>query len=145
MLVVDRVVLERVEQVEQVRELERRGALVAKQELATPATKSFRSGTCASTLLPTIEARAACPRRRAVCAVSRPKKSTSVGTPRSSAAARDVRRRIDSEDRDSRADEVLQEVAVVRGELDDEIVRAEGEPLPDHLDVPRACSTHEVE
>ena len=76
-----------------------------------------------------------------------PKNATSVGTPRSSAASRDVRRRIDPEDRNSGADEVLEEVTVVRGELDDEVVWAEPEPLADHLDVlacmldPRTSST----
>ena len=49
---VDRVVLEALEQPGQMRELERRGAAVARAGCATPATKSFRSGTCASTLLP---------------------------------------------------------------------------------------------
>ena len=85
MLVVDRVVLKPVEQTEQVRKLEGRGPVVAQQRL-TPATKSFRSGTCARTLLPTIRL-ARLPSSTELCAVSRPKKSTSVGTPRSSAAS----------------------------------------------------------
>ena len=41
----------------------------------------------------------------------------------------DVRGGIDAEDRDPRLDEVLQEVAVVGGELDDEIVTSEAETL----------------
>ena len=46
-----------------------------------------------------------------------------------------VARRLDSQHRDPLRQEVLEEVAVVRGELDDEAVRPEREPLRDLIDV----------
>ncbi len=49
---------------------------------------------------------------------------------------RDVRRGIDPEHRDPLRHEVLQEVPVVRCELDHEAVRAEAEAVGDHVDVP---------
>ncbi len=48
---------------------------------------------------------------------------------------RDVRRRVDPEHGNALRHEVLQQVAVVRGELDDEAVGAELEALTDHVDV----------
>ena len=48
---------------------------------------------------------------------------------------RDVRRRVDPEHRHALRQEVLEQVAVVRGELDDEALRAEAEPVADHLHV----------
>ena len=41
--------------------------------------------------------------------------------------------------------EMLQQIAVIAGELDDEAVRPEPEPLLDHLAVAPACSTQVVE
>ena len=83
-----------------------------------PATKSLMSGTCASTLLPS--------RRSALrvvrelrAAVATPKNST---TRRDALLARDrrgVRGRLDAEHRDAALDEVLEQVAVVAGDLDD--------------------------
>ncbi len=49
----------------------------------------------------------------------------------------DVRCRLDAEARDAGLDEVLEEVAVVAGELDDHRVGAEAEPLGDHVDIVR--------
>ena len=96
--------------------------------------KSFRSGTCARTLLPTtrLARRPSATRRRASVAAEE------VDERRHAALFRgdgDVRRRIDAEDRYPGADEVLEEVAVVGRELDDEVVRSELEPLRDHLHV----------
>ena len=84
-----------------------------------PPTKSLRSGTWASTLLP--RSRSACVARpRASRAVSTPKNSTSVRTPFST---RDLRRTFAAGSMPStgmpRSHEVLQQVAVVAGELDD--------------------------
>jgi hypothetical protein len=79
--------------------------------------------------------RALRPSSTSCCAVARPKNATSVGTPPILGRSRDVRGRIDAEDRDTRADEVLQEVAVVGGEFDDEVVGSESETLADVLDV----------
>ena len=118
MLVVDRVVLHPLHETEQMRELEGGGPAGARR-IATPATKSFRSGTCARTLFPAI--RSAWPRSRASSrASSVPKNSASVGTPSSSRDDGDVLRRLDAEDRDAAAEEMLEQVAVVRRELDDE-------------------------
>ena len=119
------------------RELERCRARRREAGSATPATKSFRSGTCARTLFPTTRL-ARFPSRTSCRAVSVPEErherrhAPRLGRPR------DVGGWIDAEDRDPRTDEVLQQVAVVRGELDDEIVGSELEPLADHLDV-TAC------
>ena len=48
---------------------------------------------------------------------------------------RDVRRRVDPEHRHALRQEVLEQVAVVRGELDDEALGAEAEPVGDHVRV----------
>ena len=90
-----------------------------------PPTKSLRSGTCASTLLPS--SRSAWPRsRRALAAVSTPKNSTSVGIALLDGDLGDVGGRLDAEHGHAALDEVLQQVAVVAGDLDDlaERVRA---------------------
>ena len=84
------------------------------------ATKSFRSGTCASTLLPTTRSALPPSRGEPLAPVRTPKNSTSVGTPRSSAPRGDVRGRVDPEHGNPFGEEVLQQVAVVGGELDDE-------------------------
>ena len=102
--------------------------------MLTPAMKSLSSGTCARTLFPMT-------RLARLPFVDEPSATlaSEEGDERRHAARlgilRDVRRRIDSQDRDSRAHEVLEQVAVVRGQLDDEIVRPELEPRADHLDV----------
>ena len=92
------------------------------------------SGTWASTLFPsTRSARRPSPTRRS--ASSTPKNSTSVGDAPLLGGARDVRGRIDPEHRYALRQEVLQQVAVVRGELDDEAVGRELEAGADHVDV----------
>ena len=106
----------------------------SRRTIFTPATKSFRSGTWASTLLPTTRLA----RRPSATSRSRRLASEELDERRHAALLgrrRDVRGRIDPEHRDSRPDEVLEQVAVVRRELDDEVVRAEPEALADHLDV----------
>ena len=92
-----------------------------------PATKSLRSGTCASTLLPTQQVGRACPRRPARAAVCAPKNSTSVGMPFCSAAAATLAAGSMPSTGMPRCDEVLQQVAVVAGDLDHAARRAEAE------------------
>ncbi len=96
--------------------------------------KSFRSGTCARTLLPTIETGPP-----SVTGEALGRLPAEEGHERRHTALLrvlgDIGRRVDAEERDARSDEVLEEVAVVRRELDDEIVLAQREPLTDHLDV----------
>ena len=100
-----------------------------------PATKSLRSGTWARTLLPTT--RSAGPRsRRRRSARSRPKNSVSVGTPRASADGGDVARWLDAQRRDPARDEVLEQVAIVAGQLDHVTRRVEAQPGDHRLGVP---------
>ena len=80
-----------------------------------PATKSFTSGTCARTLLPTTRL-ALLPSLTSRFATSLPRldqrrNAALLGRPR------DVGGGIDAEHRDVRPEEVLEEVAVVRREL----------------------------
>ena len=119
-LVVDRVVLEASRRWSRCGNSNVAVPSVASRSL-TPATKSFMSGTCARTLLP-MTRRARLPSSTSRSAVSRPKNATRVGTPRASASSRDVCGRVDAEDGDAGSDEVLEEIAVVRSELDDKIV-----------------------
>ena len=100
----------------------------------TPATKSFRSGTCASTLAP--RTRSACPRSshqplREFAAEELDERRHAAFLRR----FRHVRGRVDPEHRNPLRQEVLQQVAVVRRELDDEAVGREPETVDDHLDV----------
>ena len=118
-LVVDRVELVVLHQLQQVRELHRDDAVGREQRSPCRATKSLRSGTCASTLLPSSRsarrALVAEPRRQSRCRRTRP----SVGMPALLRRRRDVRRRLDAEHGHRALDEVLEEVAVVAGDLDD--------------------------
>ena len=66
-----------------------------------PATKSLRSGTCASTLLPSSEVGLRALARRARGAVSRRRTRRSVGTPCSLGRRGDVGRRLDAEHGDA--------------------------------------------
>ena len=100
------------------RELDREDAVAARAAPSRPATKSLRSGTCASTLLPT--SRSAVPLRGAQArAALAPKNSTTVGTParlgdRATLAAGSM-----PSTGMPRCDEVLEEIAVVARDLDD--------------------------
>ena len=77
----------------------------------------------------------ATPPRSEPCAVCRPKNSTSVGIPFCSATLRDVGGGLDAEHGDPALVEVLQQVAVVGGELDHVAVGPELEALDHLLDV----------
>ena len=94
---------------------------------AMPATKSLRSGTWASTLLPTTRSAAVPSSAQLARPARRRRTATSVGTPRGSADRGDVRGGLDAEHRHARRHEVLEQVAVVAAELDDQAVRAETE------------------
>ncbi len=93
-----------------------------------PATKSLRSGTCASTLLPTIRSAR---RPSATQRLGQRRRRRTRPASRCPCAMRDpgdVGRRLDAEHRDAERQEVLQQVAVVARELDHEAVRPEPEP-----------------
>ena len=101
---------------------------------ATPAAKSLMSGTCARTLFP--RTRSACPRSRARRAPSSaPKNSVIVSTPRATAASATFSAGSIPSTGTRFGEEVLQEIPVVRRELDDEALRPEREPLAHLLDV----------
>ena len=83
-----------------------------------PVTKSLRSGTCASTLLP----RSRSAHRALGIASSRAvlaKEPHGVGMPFSTGGLCDVGRRLDAEARETLALEMLQQIAVVAGDLHD--------------------------
>ena len=80
-----------------------------------PATKSFRSGTWASTLLPI--SRSAALRATGLGGLLAEEPDTRRHA--LSIATRPRSGRLDTEHRDALRDEVLQQVAVVAGELDD--------------------------
>ena len=94
-----------------------------------PATKSLRSGTCASTLLPMMRS-ARLPSATSRSASVVPKNSTSVGTSLPARDLGDVGGRLDAEHRHAERQEVLQQIAVVAGELDDEAVGPEAAAAP---------------
>ena len=102
-----------------------------------PATKSLIAGTWARTLFAAIRS-ARLPSATSLLASSTPKKSTMVSTPRSRGRLGDVRSRIDSERGNGSLDEVLEQVAVVRGELDDQAAAVEPEAV-DHRLAVDAC------
>ena len=81
-----------------------------------PATKSFRSGTCAITLFAASRSarRPSAARRRAS---SRPKNSTTRLDPALASNRGHVGRGLDAERRDAALHDVLEQVAVVAGEL----------------------------
>ena len=99
-----------------------------------PATKSLRSGTCASTLLPMMRS-ARLPSATSRSARLVPKNSTRVGTFALARGLGHVGGRLDAEHRHAQRQEVLQQIAVVAGKLDDEAVRPEPQPILDHVAV----------
>ncbi len=99
-----------------------------------PATKSLRSGTWASTLLPMMRS-ARLPSATSSAASLRPKKSTRVGMPLSIATLATLAAGSMPSTGTPSGSEVLQQVAVVARELDDQAVRAEAQPLRDRLAV----------
>ena len=133
MLVVDRVVLEALEQPREVRELEGRRAAGRQQDrdavdevvqvrhLREHVVAEHEVGVAALADEPLGELDAEeLDERRHAALLGRD---------------RDVRRRVDPEHRHALRQEVLEQIAVVRGELDDEALRAEAEPVADHLHV----------
>ena len=72
---------------------------------------------------------------RTLLPVSSPRNITSVGTPLLDGRLGDVGGRLDAEAPDAARDDVLEQVAVVAGHLDDEGVGAEPEPLRGAVDV----------
>ena len=86
-----------------------------------PATKSLRSGTCASTLLPMIRS-ARLPSATSRSASAAPEELDPRRDARLRAASAHVGGRLDAQHRHAQRQEMLQQVAVVAGELDDEAV-----------------------
>ena len=77
---------------------------------------------------------------------STPKKSMRVGMPLLDGDLGDVGGGLDAQHRNAERHEVLQQVAVVAGELDDEAVRPEPAPLtPSSRSSALACATQVVE
>ena len=123
-LVVDRVELAAVDQVLDVGRLDDRHAVVACRMRGMPATKPFRSGTWARTLLAWMTS-ARLPSRRQRCRERRGRRThASVGMPRCSrATSAMLRGRLDARAPGRRrALIVLQQVAVVARDLDDQAV-----------------------
>src|SRR4029453_2783473 len=101
---------------------------------AIPATKLLRSGTWASTLLAAIRSawRPAVASSTASCSSE---KGVRVGTPGAPAAPATVGAGLNPQPRPPPGHEVLKQVAVVAGQLHDQAVRAQPEPLGGHLGV----------
>ena len=139
MLVVDRVELVALKEPDEVGN-SRVATPSGASSVRIPATKSLRSGTWARTLLPIT--RSARRSSRTNCpASSSPKNSVRVGTCFATAAAATFRAGSILERWDSPLDEVLQQVAVVTRQLDDEAL----EPSPSRSVISSvyrlACST----
>ena len=100
-----------------------------------PATKSLRSGTCASTLLPTI--RSACAALGDAAPRRARRRRTRPGSERPCRCATSATLAAGSMPSTGHAErqEMLQQIAVVARQLDHEAVRPEPEPLRDHLAV----------
>ena len=92
-----------------------------------PATKSLRSGTWARTLLPRMRS-ARLPSPPAAFRKAAPKKSTRVGMPFSIATLSHIRGRLDTQHGDTQGREMLQQIAVIAGQLDREATGAQSEP-----------------
>jgi hypothetical protein len=92
---------------------------------AAPATKSFVSGAWAKTLLPKNEVRRGLFGRAEPSGCGSDRKTRSASPRHFSRHLGDVRRGFESETGHARFDEVLEQVAVVAGDLDDEAVLPE--------------------
>ena len=139
---VDRVVLEALEEPDEVRELERRVPPGASRT-ATPPTKSL-SGHLGEHVVADHEVGLPPLGGEPLGELDAEELDEGRNAARLG-RRRDVRGRVDAEHRDPLRNEMLEQIAVVRGELDDEAVRAEAQPFGDHLDVATRCSTHESE
>ena len=93
---------------------------------AMPATKPFVSATWASTLLAWMTSACLPSARQLARPARRPKNSARLGTPIFSAASHSAGDRVDAQHRDALLDVVLQQVAVVAGQLDDQAVAGPG-------------------
>ena len=107
-----------------------------------PPTKSLMSGTCASTLLPTI--RSAWPLGARRCASSTPKNSVTVGMPLAIAASATLAAGSMPRTPTPSSSEILQQIAVVAGQLDHEAVLAEPQPAAHDLAVRLGVGEHRV-
>ena len=132
-LVVDGVVLEPVEQAKEVRKLEGRGPVVTQKDLHSR-----------DEVVQIWDLREHVVARDQTGALALVDQSLSGGAAEEVdegghsallGSLRDIGGRVDPQNRYAGADEVLKEVAVVRRELDDEVVRAQAEALADHLHV----------
>ena len=94
--------------------------------ILSPSTKSFRSGTCASTLLPRTRS-AQRPSAANSFASSVPKNRTSVGTPFSTATLATFAAGSIPKHRHVLLDKILQQVAVVAGDFDDKALLVQTE------------------
>ena len=128
---INRVELIFLHQPHQVRKFHRDHAFRLEQDLH-PATKSFRSGTCASTLLPSNQIGLFAFGLPARGPSSRPKNLTSVGTPFFTATSATLAAGSMPRTGIPLATKYCKQIAVVAGELDDKAVRIEVEAL-DHL------------
>ena len=130
---VDRVVLEVLDQLREVRELERRGPVRGEQRRDARG-EVVDVGDLREDVVPEHEIGVTALRGEPTPELA-PKNSVIVSDAARDRGLGDVPRRLDAEHRDALREEVLQEVAVVRGELDDEAVGAEPEPLGHLVDV----------
>ena len=133
MLVVDRVVLEMLDERRKVRELERRRSLFREEHLH-PRDEVVDVRNLSEDVVAEDQARPPTLLDEPV----RELEPEELGKRRDAAGDRrlgDVLRRVDPEHRNAVREKVLEQVAVVRCELDDEVVGPERKTLHDHLDV----------
>ena len=129
---VDRVELVFRDQPLEMRNLDRDDALRRPRGRAMPATKSLSCGTCARTLLAAIKS--AWPCSATTClAVSVLKNAVSVGNAPGASRLRHVGGRLDTKHPLTEREKMLQEIAVVAAELDDEAVWPKIEPRLHHF------------
>ena len=133
MLVVDRVVLKPFQQAEKVRKLKGRRAVVPEEHLH-PGHEVVQVRNLGEDVVAQDQAGALALVDQALRALATEELDERRHTARLGRLG-DVRGRVDPQDLNAGADEVLEEIAVVRGQLDDEVVCAQLEALADHLDV----------
>ena len=115
------------------RELERRGAVVAQQCLDA-GDEVVRVRHLGEHVVAHHEARLLALTGEARRRLAPEELDKRVGIAAGLGRLRDVRRGVDAEDRDPRPHEVLKQVAVIRRQLDDQVLRAEIEPGAHRLD-----------
>ncbi len=130
---VDRVVLEVLHELREVRELERRGA-VGREERRDAGGEVVDVGHLGEDVVPEDEVRVPALAREPRAELRPEELGDRLDTSRDRCLG-DVQRRLDPQHGDALREEVLQEIPVVRRELDDEALRPEREPLAHLLDV----------